>query len=362
MIIVALWWEKRRSPGFWSYVCLLGGSIVAFLIHLSSAVFVTLACLITVAYDHISCRYLGWRGAIRNWGHLICAAFPLVFYSLREPDKPSNPVYSSWKDKIIHVSQHASLCYDVIPALAVASFLLVLLVYYWRRKMVDCAQLGALLSVGFAAAYLVSPYEAFRVSAVDVRFLLPSIVFFVLSMNISIESPKVFFVSLLAAAAFVQMIANGMFMHQADKAIGDQVRILQQLPETSRVFVVYNISGDRIGQRLPHAPHYAALEKILFIPTLFAWRGQDPLVYRDKRFERISPWESLQSPRWAWVFSEFDYVFAYRVEAADEQFLAMRCLLIARSGENRLYRVLREPASPTAKAMPTSQPNRESQR
>ncbi len=364
MTILALWWNTRERSGVTPYALLAFGSVSAYCIHLSAFVFLLLACLVTLLYDiaHGACRYRHFY--LSAGGYAVCAGWPAVFLFERLTSQKGSEtwLYKPLSFKALHVFQQLSVCYGLLPSVSV---LLVLAVLYGltrsRQSQLPNSLLAAMIYVVFFFAYLLTPYEALSVSAVDTRWVLPTILFWLLSRGEEAGRHRIALV-LVVTAGLIQLVGNTRFMASADSAASQQLSVLRQLPREAKVYPVYNLSSSmHLGQRLVHVIHYATIERQVFVPTLFAWRGQDPLLVRRTAYERLSPFTEFEDVDWNMVFADFDYVFGYDLNAEQEAFLQSHCRLVGQRGPNKLYQVVRGNRLPSS-TTPTSQPRRESQR
>jgi hypothetical protein len=86
-----------------------------------------------------------------------------------------------------------------------------------------------------------------------------------------------------------------------------------------------------------HVAHYATIERQAYVPTLFAYEGEQPLRIRNPR-----PFATpLHEDRGAWlrVLEHYDYVWTYGVDAETRRLLAERCAPVESSDGFTLWRV-----------------------
>jgi len=168
-----------------------------------------------------------------------------------------------------------------------------------RRRLVIVPALRWPLAL-LALVYLATPSQLMTASAVDHR--LPLVIGLVLAAATS--APKlaprtVRAVALAGLALFLsRMGVIAVEWHRADAADERYIAILDRVPVGSRLAVAFP-SGAIHSDPVPktHLPTLAIIRRQAFVPTLFAFRGQQPLAFTPEAQRLVD----LAQPNQLWL-------------------------------------------------------------
>jgi hypothetical protein len=248
--------------------------------------------------------------------------------------------------------------------------LTVIRTYYWRfdivlvlATLVLCVWVGmnyrrltispALwAAAALFLAFALSPVEAFTGSAVDQRFLPPA--FLLLVLGVRFDSPRPLARVILAGVVLFSAVRLGAIWTTwatLNREIAAAVPLTDSLPTGSRVYPLYErpAGSDAAKQDQPHEHvlMYSVESQHLFVPTLFAIRGQQPLVFRTTP---VCPGCGLQlSPTvhsaaalrssWRTELRGYDYLWLHSASPEAAQLAAECCRLIQRSGRTSVWAI-----------------------
>ncbi len=207
----------------------------------------------------------------------------------------------------------------------------------------------------FTMLYLLSPKVLFGSSAADVRFILPAALLLTFSLKVAIlPQTKKVVLSLFLVLASVRLVFIWGTWVTLDERIAAHVEGLKKLPIGARVYPIFVLPGDKqeqkIGRSLNHVVHYATIYRHAFVPTLFAYEGQQPLLFRARpRYIETAQWQTEQwvqlSDKWIPLLTNYDYVWVHSVDGRLEELLRTRCTKTAESGTFSLWQVNRQATS-----------------
>ena len=206
-----------------------------------------------------------------------------------------------------HVWRKADLLFSIFDNYSrpfdIACFVLFIALFAalaWRRRLTIAPRVGAALAVQFAA-YLLLPSQMMSGSGVDRR--LPIALFLLL---IAATAPVVLLprrAALAIRVAVVAILAARMAVIEAmwltaNRLYTDDIAVIDSLPRGAKLAVAYP-SRDVNAGGIPelHVPTLAVARREAFVPTLFTYKSQQPLVLR-------SPYDALAaatSADWIWV-------------------------------------------------------------
>jgi hypothetical protein len=146
-----------------------------------------------------------------------------------------------------------------------------------------CERLPRWLLLGaavLAALYLALPYQVGATSDADSRALPPLLICGVaLLAFLPLRRPRLG-LALLAACLLLRYGSVLVAWHQLDARLAPQARAFAQLPPHSRVLPVLLTPEGRKEDADRHFLAWAVVERDVYLPTLFAHRGQQPLTLR----------------------------------------------------------------------------------
>jgi uncharacterized membrane protein YjjB (DUF3815 family) len=242
--------------------------------------------------------------------------------------------YSVWMDAIV-------ICGLVLVAIAVLRF----------GKLRGNA---ALLATGgvFLLAFCVFPYKYHTGVDADTRFILPAALILALSVTVSMRDAsksqartagRWIYVLLLAVFA-IRIAMTGAYWVNTDRVFTEQLVILRQVDEQSRIYPMAFLPHDRkqfkLRGALTHLAGYMVIDRHAISASTFAVPGQQPLQHRiPLPNAEVGSWTTIDGMPWRQIFSNFDYIWIYDAPAEFLNFLDRHAQLRAQIGQGRLYRV-----------------------
>jgi len=200
-----------------------------------------------------------------------------------EPPSPDGPVsYGQFWRK-------ADLLFDVFDnynrPFDIACFVLLIALIgglAWRRRLTITPRLGIAVAI-VSAAYLLLPSQLMSGSGVDRR--LP-IALFLLLIAATAPAPLPRRPTLALGVIIVVVFAVRMAVIEAvwlkaNNVYGADLEVIDRLPEGAKLAVAYPAREVNAGG-IPelHMPVLAAMRREAFVPTIFAYATQQPLVLR----------------------------------------------------------------------------------
>jgi hypothetical protein len=327
---LALWLSLDDRPGWRA----AGASLIAlacFLSHIAAFGVFALA----IAGVELPPLLRLWRGGGHRVfaGRIAVAAVPFVLpailFLFGQPPSESGPVNYG------HLARKADLLFSVFDnynrpfdIACLALFVALFGVLAWRRRLWMAPRLGVALAILFVA-YLALPSQMMTGSGVDRR--LPITLFLLLIAGTAPVPPlprRVAIVLRLAVATvfIARMAVIETVWLQADRLYASDLAVIDALPRGVTLAVAYpprDVNAGAIPQI--HVATLAAARREGFVPTIFAYRAQQPLVLRppfDALAGRTSParlWAAFverdRNEQWAAaaVLKDYDFiVFADR--------------------------------------------------
>ena len=233
----------------------------------------------------------------------------------------------------------------------------------------------ALLATGglFLLAFCVFPYRYHTGVDADTRFIVPGALLLALSVTVSwgkwgtwgrrsrrlpeanvsrVHTPPAnmpwasarwTYVILLTAFAIRIVLMEGYWL-KADRILTEQVALLRQVDEQSRICPMAFLPRDRtefkLRGALTHLAGYMVIDRHAISGSTFAVPGQQPLQHRiPLPYAEVGPWSTLDGIAWPQIFSNYDYIWIYDGPVEFLNFLDQHAQLRAQAGQGRLYRV-----------------------
>jgi hypothetical protein len=125
--------------------------------------------------------------------------------------------------------------------------------------------------------------------------------------------------------------------------IKEQAALAALIPERARITAVMygeDIADDKTDRPLSVSLAYATISRHAIVGNHIAFRGQQPLVYRNApprfEFNRSKP---VTSYDWAACFQYYDYLWGYKLEPDWKRYLLQHCDSVQSAGNGILLRV-----------------------
>ncbi|HET7456041.1 MAG TPA: hypothetical protein VFJ74_00190 [Gemmatimonadaceae bacterium] len=292
----AAWLVARRRWTAVGFATVAALTMAAYLAHLTAYAFVGFAVVVTALMDAWERQRAG-ESVGRLLGRLVVDGAPLVpplvafAVFMRGSGQAGTVVWNGAKGKVVAlfglVRTYDARVDLALTALIAASVVAVL----WaggRRPRIARDFHGPLLAVGvgFLVVFLLSPREIITSSGADARLILPAGVCLLVSY---VGDGRVGRRAVYAAALVAVLAARVGYLwyewERFEPAERRALALLDQVPEGARIFPIFSPGGGADQQKrervFRHFVHYATVRHDAFVPSLFALRGQQPLVFRD---------------------------------------------------------------------------------
>jgi hypothetical protein len=198
------------------------------------------------------------------------------------------------------------------------------------------------IGASFIVLFLLSPKVLFTSYGADGRFILPAALLFVAS--IKIEAPARAATILMIAYLVLAGIRVGSIWRSwsiLDHQIAAEVDRLKMLPEGAAVYPLFRADEDleqnKQQRSFEHALHYATISRRVFVPSLFALPGQQPLVFRTSPGFSGSP--EVNNLQWLIELPKYDYVWTYALRPEARDSLISRSTLVSQTNGFELWKV-----------------------
>ncbi len=337
----AFWYRYRNRLAPWSFIvcCLL--SLVAFLAHLSSVVFLGVACLMIALFDFARDRKLPALFCKLAW--LACPALLFVVFMKGSGRIGSLDWATAWLS-LWHwpMARLFALASPIRTHERSLSFGLALILLIALLAMLRGARIHRVAWVGlvFWTLYVLMPDTMFTALHVGERFIVPGYLLLVLSIEPRWDRWQ--------KAAF-GVALTAMLIHTGNVFVGwlsinresEQVLAMDRvLPENARVFVVDQSSNER--HAFAHIIQFWTLSREANVSNFFGLPGQQPLVFRQPACHGPTPFEPWNDPEWRSCLATSDFVYTFDENPpAIRQLLASIATPAASVGEVTLWRVNR---------------------
>jgi hypothetical protein len=320
----ALWLRWRNQMSALRFVVCGALAIAAYLSHLSSIIFLAVACLVYTAADFSEERKL--KPVFLKLAWLTCP-LPLLWFYLHGKDHPP-PLrwlsFESLQDRFLlfrspfdSYSGTLNLALDFLFPLCVIA----LMIGAKRQPLFRASMI-------FLAAVFVTPSLALHAIHLPERWVIPMWLCLMLSLEPRRGKLQKFAFALLLLAMLVRTADITRYWWSASNECKQMLALGQALPQGATVFNIqpapltsFETNKEHLLQNellFTHAINLWTVTRDADISTLFAMEGQQPLVFRDRSchgIDRTIHWESC--------FPQFDYAVTYnqrpKIDAAVRQ-------------------------------------------
>lgn len=219
---------------------------------------------------------------------------PTILFLFFQPSGAGGPIsygnFARKADLLFSVFDNYIRPFDIACfALLVALFA----VLAWRRRLWIAPRLGVALAI-LLAAYLLLPSQMMTGSGVDRRIPVALLLLLIAASAPSVPLRAARLVGIAVAAMFIARMAviEAVWL-RADRLYAADIAVIDTLPQGAKLAVASpsrNVNAGAIPQL--HVATLAAARREAFVPTVFAYRTQQPLVLRppyDTLAARTSP-------------------------------------------------------------------------
>lgn len=347
-ITLALWLRWRSAWTFNRLVVLSLLAMICYVSHLSAFVFLGIGLVSFTGLHLAKTKTFRFEHGIG----LLPLALPTCAYLLYSLTMEQHSPMSWWHPLITKKAtglMYPFLSYDLIIDLSLSVMLVLLLLISLRLKVTNLVSREMLLVGGiFLGLYAIAPMSGgAQASYVDRRFLLPAVIWLVLSVRIdqSMRVGRYVMIGLLSLSVF-RVGEVWVYWNRIGQEVQGQVQMLQQLPNGARLYpmIVHDQSASLTWLREMHlffTAHYATIYRHAFVPTIYASKIQNPIYLRsrDTGYVQMERDSSLDQVNWDEIASRYDYVWGYKIPQEFKDFLVARADLVAQSGNTMLMRI-----------------------
>ncbi|CAA9336482.1 MAG: hypothetical protein AVDCRST_MAG11-2740, partial [uncultured Gemmatimonadaceae bacterium] len=336
-VTLAYWLEWRHR---WTALRLVGTSalvVATFATHLGAY------AMLGVAFGAITgVEFLTRR---RRFGLALLDALPLVpslLYFVTFVRGNGEPGWVTWNSALGKAIALAAplRSYSVALDAAVCLTVAVTLTLAVRRSPSVTVQVAALSgAAALGLAFLATPREIFTSGGADARFVVPAAL--LAGLALSFRLPRRVGAALLGVAVAAGTVRTAAIWHvwrglEVEAARG--MALLDRVPVGTRLYAATFPSADiaqgKLDRSFEHLPVLAVATRQATVPTLFAHRGQQPLIFRYPPRRYKSP-----PPVTPDVTREYDHIWTYRAPSAVRDTLLQSSTPVATSGAFVLWEV-----------------------
>ncbi|HEY0003490.1 MAG TPA: hypothetical protein VGB17_01675 [Pyrinomonadaceae bacterium] len=346
-LVLAYWLDWRKGWTIMRFLLIIILVLCAFLVHLSAYSFLAATSAFVAAWD----VFTGKERLVRAALSLAPLLLPVVLFILfmRGSGQAGQIEWNSLSGKLIGLMALVLSYNRTLDALLLAALVLITLATARLVKRVQVVWPTFAAGLLFVLLYLLSPKVLFTSSGADVRFVLPAALLLILSLRIELplKAGKILLLAVLLVAC-VRVAFIWRTWIKLDQRIAAEVERLAVLPEEAKVYPVlvlsHNSQSAKLERPFEHILHYATINRRAFVPTLYAIKGQQPLLFRVKPHfiapenDYAEQWQE-SAARWLPLLSEYDYVWAYGADAGLDQILESRCTRVYEADGFALWRV-----------------------
>ncbi len=219
---------------------------------------------------------------------------PAILFLFFQPSGTGGPVsygnFARKADLLFSVFDNYSRPFDIA---CFALFIALFGALAWRRRLWIAPQLGIALAILFAA-YLLLPSQMMTGSGVDRRIPVALFLLVIASSAPRLPARAARLLGIAAGALFIARMAviEAVWLH-ADRLYAADIAVIDTLPQGAKLAVAYPLRDINAGA-IPqlHVATLAAARREAFVPTIFAYPTQQPLILRppyDALAARTSP-------------------------------------------------------------------------
>ena len=335
LVVFACWLRWKRAWSTLRVLAFAGLAAACYLSHLTSVGLLGVSVACVSAYEYFTERP-PLRGMwITGFSFLPVVALYLI-YVRRSAQTGTSIQWNTVKGKLIAllaVIRTYDVGTDVVLLVCVAACLAFLILKSSKVSVsVPILICGVVLMLTFAVA----PEGFVTSSAFDSRFVWPGYVLIALAFRPRIRPGygAICFVCFM----LIFLVRAGIlwsYWRDLDVKISRIVRVFDQLPREQKVFPAYfespGVKATKLDQAVKYVLCYAVISHNTYVPTMFAIKGQQPIVSRE--MIRFHSWKPGAGSLWA----GYDYVWTYKPPAQLVDALSRTATPIASAEESTLW-------------------------
>jgi hypothetical protein len=129
---------------------------------------------------------------------------------------------------------------------------------------------------------------------------------------------------------------------QISENLSVQRKLLDAIAPESKIYMLFasdTSSGaeEKFERPSRHVVNFATMKNSSFAPTLFAIRGQQPLVFRQPG--RFASLENAEKTKWIEFLGDYDYVWSFGIPQSASDELEKRGKLVAEDGKTKIWKL-----------------------
>lgn len=347
LVAFGLWlrWRNSYSVHRLAVLVLLGCAI--YLSHLSSFVFLWLAVVIIRLCElriHSDLSKTG-RGLAVDALIFIPATVALVFFMFRS-EGSGVLEWNNLQGKMTALFGPFISFDPLIDATVLALVILFFVTFLITSKIkVD----RPLLTVGviFLFIFALAP-EAFITGDADLRIVLPGMALVITSLRFEeIRNEIVAGFAIILIALICRQAVIGYRFVQIDEMLRGEIAVLRTIPAGSKVLTLKGRAtfeqGYKIRRPIEHIVQVVTMINGSLTPTLFAIRGQNPLVFREQPV--YFSIENEDPKKWLEALPNYDLVWTNGVPDGVIRELEQRADKLSDNGRTKLWKVKQNAAN-----------------
>jgi hypothetical protein len=341
LIAFGCWLRWRESFSVGQFLTLVGLTAAIFLAHLSAFVFFAIAIFIVNVFEWFfeAEEKRRWKFYAADCSLFIAPAIAFLTF-MKCDGKVGLLRWNTLSGKAVaffSAFRSYDLWLDLFCVTEVAAFC------FWlkRRGEMNFDRRILVAALSFLLIFLVAPKYFFTGDA-DLRIVLPGFAPLILSCKINMLTEKTFalFVIVLALFSLRQAAISYRWIQMSEKITAER-KLLEAIAPESKIYQLFVNESDnpeeKLERPLEHVVHFATIKNSSIAPTLFAYRGQQPLIFRQK--PEFATLASADETRWLQNLKDYDYVWTYGVAPHVLNELAGRGITVTESGKTKIWKL-----------------------
>ncbi len=344
LVTFGLWLRWRHEPSIPRLLILSFLTVLVYLSHLSSFGFLFLGVTCVFVVDCLSSSSrLSWRFIV--FDGIIFLLPCLMFFSYLGGG-------GSWRDirwdgitsKLIALGG-VFRSYDLASDVVFLILFSVCIVWLSFCKSFEIDRPVFYVAVVFFIIFIPSP-SVFITGDADVRIVLPAFVLLICSLRIPLATILNFRHSIAIGIFLSALLCSRQALisynwSQMSKELVTISKLFKVLPPHSRIYPLYGrgVEENMGKQERPMLSvlSLATIDHGAIPPTLFAFRGQNPLIFRtEPAYASLS---HINERQWLALISVYDYVWTYQIDAESTEELSQRADLVVREGKAAIWKI-----------------------
>lgn len=354
LISISLWLRYRRSWTWWQLAVVTLLVFASFIAHLSAYAFLGVAIVVVTLCDLLAAT----RITKKMLAGIVPLVPPLLTFAafMRGTGTAGTLVWGTPLSKIINLAAWP-IGYNYILDGAVLSLVLIIgaaLLLRSRKRRIKWPVL--IVGLLFWALYAICPLAIFTSYSADARFIAPAILFTLLAFKFEVgKKLGVCGLAIILLATTVRLGGVWEAWRRIDEKTTAQLALFDHFEDGARVYPITFFSPDAEDSKnerpIHHIIHYSTIYQHTYSPTFFAYRGQQPVLYKNRpRYVKITQRKPPEEMDWSFIFDNYDYIWGYQLDDAYRKFLTERCELVAANDGGMILRIRKQKAGQPALA------------